>query len=189
MTWIRRGLPLSRCGRPALASRSHSACEDSPWAGLSVARCPHLPRVARQLCREQLLLLTDRPDEASEFSRQGGHGLLFVLAAARELPIPRVQSQLSTPRDLTYLVRSGLIPRPDHWAECRTEPICPRGFNEHSPHVSVPGASDAPSALAVATRALRWYEPEIAHESWRPQKPPQVAELRRYDDRCYEADA
>jgi hypothetical protein len=100
---IRRGLPRSSIGRPAEGRSQIVPVEGSPCR--STVLVDFAVGASSSLCRQELRLSRDVPDETGQFSRQSGDDLLLHFATPEQFLVAPVQAVLRFPRGVLHLRR------------------------------------------------------------------------------------
>src|SRR6185312_5325842 len=83
--------------------------------------------------------------------------------ARRQGAIARTEPVLRPLRHREHDSRLPLLALPQSRRGHGSVAIAPRGFDEHAPHVRVPGLGDRAPPLTAATRVLAGHEPCIRH--------------------------
>ena len=103
------------------------------------------------------------PDEAQQFSSDGGYDFGFVLASAQEVTIALVQPVLGLPGDFFDLFTESLLALAQSPTATGTMAIRPGGLDYDAAKVSVPRLGDGSPlnvfSAGVFTRRPRHYRP------------------------------
>src|SRR5207247_10212157 len=106
----------------------------------------------------------DRPDEPQEFTAHCRDHLLLTFAAAEQLAVAGVQSELGFPADGFDLLTHRSLAFPEGAADGRPVPIRPGSLDRDAPQMRVPGLRNPTPSRPGATGVLASTHPAVPHQ-------------------------
>ena len=163
---------------------------------LTTSRILHLARdaadltdlIAASLRGRRWHLPGDRPDEAGEFTGDGGGDLRFRLAACHQFPEAGRQTELRLPRDVADRLRQRFLPIQHLSADPRDTLVRPRRLGEQPARMRIARLRNAATADTGSARVLRRHEAEKRHELPRMIEAADVADFGDEANRSHKRD-